>query len=135
VTAFFFGADIAAKPQGSGPSGDRLDDVGAPSTPANKTLKPWHYPALGLLLGRPVKPELCDRFDGQKIIVTRAGTDMMTAYRNASDRPNLVLTRSWLEPTVSSPEISSFVGTPFRLHSARRVSSGGLSNEKPGSQF
>ena len=35
-----------------------------------------------------------------EIIVTRLGTNMMTAYRKAPDRPNLVLTRSWLEPTV-----------------------------------
>jgi hypothetical protein len=30
----------------------------------------------------------------------------MVAYRKASDRPNLVLTRSWETPTVMSPEIS-----------------------------
>jgi len=29
------------------------------------------------------------KFDGHEIIVTRAGTDMMTAYRKAPDRPNL----------------------------------------------
>ena len=39
-------------------------------------------------------------FDGHEIIITRPGTDMMTAYRKAADRPNLVLTRSWVEPTV-----------------------------------
>ena len=31
------------------------------------------------------------KFDGHEIIITRPGTDMMTAYRKASDRPNLIL--------------------------------------------
>ena len=38
------------------------------------------------------------KFDGHEIIVTRPGTDMMTAYRKALDRPNLILTRSWETP-------------------------------------
>ena len=46
------------------------------------------------------------KFDGTEIIVTRPGTNLMLALRKASDRPNLVLTRSWEAPTVSSPEIS-----------------------------
>ena len=54
------------------------------------------------------------KFDGREIIVIRPGTDMMTAYRKAPDRPNLVLTRSWLEPTVSSPEISEFRAHAFQ---------------------
>ena len=41
-----------------------------------------------------------------EIIVTRPGTNMMTAYRKALDRPNLILTRSWENPRVFSPEIS-----------------------------
>jgi hypothetical protein len=45
--------------------------------------------------------------DGDEIVVTKQDSDMMTAYRKAPDRPSLVLTRSWLEPTVSSPEISN----------------------------
>jgi len=39
---------------------------------------------------------------------------MMTAYRKAPDRPNLVLTRSWFEPTVSSPAISEFRAHAFQ---------------------
>ena len=54
------------------------------------------------------------KFDGHEIIVTRPETNMMTAYRKAPDRPNLILTRSWLEPTRSSPEIANFAPTPFR---------------------
>ena len=45
------------------------------------------------------------KFDGHEIIVTRPGTDMMTAYRKAPDRPQLILARSWANPTVTSPEI------------------------------
>ena len=33
---------------------------------------------------------------------------MMTAYRRVADKPNLILTRSWVEPTVTSPGISEF---------------------------
>jgi hypothetical protein len=36
------------------------------------------------------------KFDGHEIIVTRPGTVMMTAYRKAPDKPNLILTRSWV---------------------------------------
>ena len=52
------------------------------------------------------------KFDGHEIIVTRPGTDMMTAYRKAPDRPNLVLTRSWVIPI--SPEISEFRAHAFQ---------------------
>ena len=38
----------------------------------------------------------------------------MTAYRKASDRPDLILTRSWEKPTVTSPEISEFRANAFR---------------------
>ena len=53
------------------------------------------------------------KFDGHEIIVTRPGTDMMTAYRKAPDRPNLILTRSWEHPTIMSPEISKFRAHAF----------------------
>ena len=59
------------------------------------------------------------KFDGHEIIVTRPGTDMMTAYRKAPDRPNLVLTRSWLEPNASSPEISEFRAHAFQAAVAK----------------
>jgi hypothetical protein len=53
------------------------------------------------------------KFDGHEIIVTRPGTNMMTAYRKASERPNLILTRSWENPTVMSPEINEFRAHAF----------------------
>jgi hypothetical protein len=55
------------------------------------------------------------KFDGSEIIVTRPGTSFMLAFRKTSDRPNLTLTRSWENPTVSSPEISEFRALAFQL--------------------
>ena len=54
------------------------------------------------------------KFDGQEIIVTKPGTDFMLAYRRRPDSPNLVLTRSWEKPTVTSPEISEFRAHAFQ---------------------
>jgi hypothetical protein len=54
------------------------------------------------------------KFDGQEIIVTKPGTDFMLAYRKRPDSPNLVLTRSWEKPTVTSPEISEFRAHAFQ---------------------
>ena len=44
---------------------------------------------------------------------------MMTAYRKAPDRPNLILMRSWLGPTVMSPEISEFRAHAFQAAVAK----------------
>ena len=54
------------------------------------------------------------KFDGHEIIVTRPGTNMMTAYCKAPDRPNLILTRSWKKPTVMSPDIIEFRAHAFQ---------------------
>ena len=59
------------------------------------------------------------KFDGQEIIVTRPGTEMMTAYRRVADKPNLILTRSWVEPTVTSPGISEFRAKAFHAAVAK----------------
>jgi hypothetical protein len=37
------------------------------------------------------------KFDGREIIVTRPGTDFMTAYRKRPDQPQLIFTRTWVE--------------------------------------
>ena len=58
--------------------------------------------------------ELEVKFDGKEIIVTRPGTDMMTAYRKAADRPNLILTRSWVDPHTTSPAVSEFRAHAFQ---------------------
>jgi hypothetical protein len=54
------------------------------------------------------------KFDGQEVIVTKPGTDFMLAYRKRPDSRNLVLTRSWEKPTVTSPEISEFRAHAFQ---------------------
>jgi hypothetical protein len=59
------------------------------------------------------------KFDGQEIIVTKPGTDFMLAYRKRPDSPNLVLTRSWEKPTVTSPEISEFRAYEFQAAVAK----------------
>ena len=58
--------------------------------------------------------ELHVKFDGHEIIITRPGTDMMTAYRKAPDWPQLILTRSWENPIVTSPDISEFRAHAFQ---------------------
>ena len=52
--------------------------------------------------------------DGDEIVVTRPRKDFLLAYRKRPDSPNLVLTRSWMSPTVSSPEISEFRAHAFQ---------------------
>ena len=54
------------------------------------------------------------KFDGEEIIVTRPGTDFVLAYRKRPNQPNLVLTRSWMEPTIASPMINEFRAQAFQ---------------------
>ena len=54
------------------------------------------------------------KFDGKEIIVTKPGTDFMTAYRKRPDSPTLLLTRSWVNPHITSPEISEFRAKAFQ---------------------
>jgi hypothetical protein len=41
---------------------------------------------------------------GEEIVVTRPGTDFLNAYRKRPDSPTLKLTRSWVDPRITSPE-------------------------------
>ncbi len=59
------------------------------------------------------------RFDGKEIIITRPGTDFMTAYRKSPDSSTLKLTRSWVGPHITSPEISQFRAKAFRAAVAK----------------
>ena len=43
---------------------------------------------------------------GDEIVVTRPGSDFMTAYRKKPDSPTLKLTRSWVDPHTTSPTIN-----------------------------
>lgn len=54
------------------------------------------------------------KFDGEEIIVTKPGTDFMLAYRKRPHSPNLVLTRSWVDPHTTSPAVSEFRAQAFQ---------------------
>jgi hypothetical protein len=56
--------------------------------------------------------ELQVELDGEEIVVTKSGTDFMAAYRKMLGRPNLTLTRSWVDPT--SPAVSEFCAHAFQ---------------------
>ena len=45
---------------------------------------------------------------GDEIVVTKPGTEFMTAYRKRPDSPTLNLTRSWVDPHTTSPAIAEF---------------------------
>jgi hypothetical protein len=51
---------------------------------------------------------------GDEIVVLKPGTDFLLAYCKRPDSPQLVLTRSWEKPTVTSPEISEFRAHAFQ---------------------
>jgi hypothetical protein len=59
--------------------------------------------------------------DGDEIVVSKPGTDFLLAYRKRPDSPNLVLTRSWEKPTVTSPEISEFRAHAFQAAVAQKA--------------
>jgi hypothetical protein len=54
------------------------------------------------------------KFDGAEIIITKPGTDFMLAYRKRPDSPTLKLTRSWVDPHITSPAISDFRAHAFQ---------------------
>ena len=54
------------------------------------------------------------KFDGEEIIINKPGTDFMLAYRKRADRPNLLLTRSWVDPHTTSPAVSEFRAHAFQ---------------------
>ena len=59
------------------------------------------------------------KFDGEEIIVTKPGTDFMLAYRKRPESPTLKLTRSWVGPHITSPEISEFRAHAFQAAVAK----------------
>jgi hypothetical protein len=54
------------------------------------------------------------KLEGDEIVVTRSGTDFLVAYRKTSDRPNLVLSRSWLPPTEATAFTNQFRAAAFQ---------------------
>jgi hypothetical protein len=75
--------------------------------------RPRSSPLRGLFLGRFIM-ELEVKFDGAEIIVTKPWTDFMLAYRKRPNQPNLVLTRSWVDPETTSPTVSEFRAHAFQ---------------------
>ena len=59
------------------------------------------------------------KFDGVENIVTKPGTDFMMAYCKRTNRPNLILTRSWMEPTTASPMINEFRALAFKAATSK----------------
>ena len=69
---------------------------------------------------------------GDEIVVTRPGTDFMTAYRKRPDSPTLKLTRSWVYPHTTSPAVSEFRAAAFHaaVSKARELGSAAASRRQ-----
>jgi hypothetical protein len=52
--------------------------------------------------------EMRVELEGDEIVVTKQGTRYLIAYRKSIDRPQLVITRSWMEPTTTAAGINEF---------------------------
>ena len=63
---------------------------------------------------KPLPMDLHVELLGDEIVVTRPGTAFMTAYRKWPDSPTLNLTRSWVDPHTTSPEIAEFRAHAFQ---------------------
>ena len=67
-----------------------------------------------MVVFRPIAMDIEVKLDGEEIIVTKPGTDFMLAYRKRPDSPTLKLTRSWVDPHITSPAISEFRAHAFQ---------------------
>ena len=52
--------------------------------------------------------------EGDEIVVRRPGTTLLLAYSKSAEEPRLVLTRSWMKPTIPSPTIGEFRDQAFQ---------------------
>jgi hypothetical protein len=52
--------------------------------------------------------------EDDEIVVTKRGTRYLLAYRKSIDQPRLVMTRSWMGPTITAPGISEFRAKAFQ---------------------
>ena len=55
-------------------------------------------------MGEPLSVEV----QGEAIVVSQPGTDFAVTYERRADGAALVLTKSWVEPSTTSPTISRF---------------------------
>jgi hypothetical protein len=58
--------------------------------------------------------ELHVEIEEDEIVVTKPGTRYLLAYRKLIDQPRLVLTRSWMGPTITAPGIREFRAKAFQ---------------------
>ena len=58
--------------------------------------------------------EIQVELEGDEIVVTQRGTRYLLAYRKSVDRPQLVMTRSWMGPTATAPGINEFRAQAFQ---------------------
>jgi hypothetical protein len=56
---------------------------------------------------------------GTSIIVTMPGTDFSVTYEKRADTPNLVVTHSWVSPTITLPAVSEFRARAFQAAVAK----------------
>jgi hypothetical protein len=52
--------------------------------------------------------------EDDEIVVTKPGARYLLAYRKSMDQPRLVMTRSWMGPTITAPGISEFRAKAFQ---------------------
>jgi hypothetical protein len=55
----------------------------------------------------------------ETIIVSKPGTEFLVAYQMRPDEPFLIMTHSWLAPTIMSREITNFRAKAFRAALAK----------------
>ncbi|ODS03700.1 hypothetical protein AUC71_08215 [Methyloceanibacter marginalis] len=60
---------------------------------------------------------------GQSIVITRPGTDCAVTYEKDAGTPHLIMTRSWLPASVTSPSAAAFRADAVRAarHKAREL--------------
>jgi hypothetical protein len=51
---------------------------------------------------------------GHSVTVSKQDTDFSVTYEKRPDNPHLVMTHSWLEPSVTSPAVSEFRARAFQ---------------------
>ena len=58
--------------------------------------------------------ELSVEVDGADITVTMPGTKFSVTYQKREDSPTIVLTHTWLAPSITTPAVSDFRARAFQ---------------------
>jgi hypothetical protein len=59
------------------------------------------------------------KVEGNAIMVSKIGTDFSVTYEKRPDNPHLVLTRSWIDQSVTTPTVSEFRARAFQAAVAK----------------